>query len=134
MPRNTLFFPLSSLSSRQAPTNLQTFKEALGGFTAPPVTDSGNEKQPFLIDGEAVGDFATAVGKSCDKQKNDCADAANGDQRGVFEVGDCDEQNSKFIPTFPVRPVQNAELVWVTSRLSGVHLYFHCANVLCVSL
>lgn len=37
-------------------------------------------------------DFQTAADRSCDNQKNNCAELAN-NGGGTFEVGECDRQN-----------------------------------------
>ena len=87
MPRNTLFF-------RQT-TNLQTFTDALGGFKASDITQSGNSKQPFQVGDESVTDFKTAGTKSCDNQFNDCQKAANANKQ--FTVNQCDDQKSESL-------------------------------------
>ncbi|KAL0580995.1 hypothetical protein V5O48_000989 [Marasmius crinis-equi] len=69
--------------------NLQTFTGALGG-TAPAVTPGG---RGFQVEGS--DDFlnvGAALGRSCDIQHNQCANAAN--SGGGFSVGDCDQQNN----------------------------------------
>ncbi|PKS09342.1 hypothetical protein jhhlp_003956 [Lomentospora prolificans] len=63
------------LHPRQASQNLQTFASSLGGVRA------------------SAPDFNTAAGRSCDNQKNNCAEIAN--SGGPFEVGDCDRQNGE---------------------------------------
>ena len=42
-------------------------------------------------------DFQTAADRSCDNQKNNCAELAN-NGGGTFEVGECDRQNGGFSP------------------------------------
>jgi len=37
---------------RQAGTNLQTFRGAVGGVAASAITDSGDAKRPFGVDGD----------------------------------------------------------------------------------
>ncbi|KAL2884954.1 hypothetical protein HOO65_090249 [Ceratocystis lukuohia] len=64
--------------------NLQIFTGALGGAEADPP------------------DFATAAGRSCDNQKNACANIANSGG-GSFTVGDCDSQNSETPSPFVAR-------------------------------
>lgn len=46
--------------------------------------------------GGMQNDFNTAADRSCDNQKNNCADLAN-NGGGSFEVGDCDRQNGKSL-------------------------------------
>lgn len=41
-------------------------------------------------------DFQTAADRSCDNQKNNCAELANNGEES-FEVGDCDQQNGAFL-------------------------------------
>lgn len=48
-------------------------------------------------------DFQSAADRSCDNQKNNCADLAN-NGGGSFEVGDCDKQNGAFYPPHPPPP------------------------------
>ncbi|CAL1712925.1 unnamed protein product [Somion occarium] len=70
--------------------NLQTFSGALGGVKAPTVTAGG---RGFVV--ENNDDFlnlAAALGRSCDVQHNQCANAAN--SGGAFSVTDCDQQNT----------------------------------------
>ncbi|KAF2004984.1 hypothetical protein P154DRAFT_425336 [Amniculicola lignicola CBS 123094] len=85
MPLHTLFY-------RQL-ADLQSFTDALGGFRAPPITNSGDAKKPFQVNGESLSDFKTAGGKSCDIQFNDCQRAANQDKQ--FSVGECDDQKKQ---------------------------------------
>jgi hypothetical protein len=89
----------SVLFPRQAATgqNLQAFTGALGGIKADAVTNSGNSERPFEVDGDTFTDFNSAAQRSCDNQKNKCAQTANsGDNKAGFEVSDCDQQNSEF--------------------------------------
>ncbi|KAJ2987398.1 hypothetical protein NUW58_g4529 [Xylaria curta] len=83
---------------QEGPSNLNFFTDNLGA-RGPPITPSNDPKQPYLIDGEKVADFFTAADKACDKQKNLCADQANGPSKDEFKVSDCDEQ-----ATSPVSP------------------------------
>ncbi|KAF3019765.1 hypothetical protein E8E14_011190 [Neopestalotiopsis sp. 37M] len=82
------------LFPRQASTNLQVFSGALGGASASPITQSSDPDRPFEVDGDTFPDFSTAAQRSCDNQKNACADIAN-KQQGSLEVGDCDQQNTE---------------------------------------
>lgn len=85
MPRNTIFY-------RQV-NDLQTFTGNLGGASASPITNSGDPKRPFSVDGETLTDFKTAGQKSCDNQANKCSQAANAQgNKGAFKVSDCDSQ------------------------------------------
>lgn len=70
--------------------NLQTFTGALGGFPAPGVTVGG---RGFNVqNNDSFLNKAAALGRSCDVQKNQCADAANASGNVDFSVGDCDAQ------------------------------------------
>lgn len=90
MPRNTLFF-------RQA-SNLQTFTGNLGGFSASPITNSGDAKRPFSVDGNTFTDFQTAAQRTCDDQFQKCSQAANeAGNKGAFKVADCDSQKGELL-------------------------------------
>lgn len=68
--------------------NLQAFSGSLGGIDAPTVTEGG---RGFEVENNA--DFlnlSAAIGRSCDVQKNQCANAAN--SGADFSVSDCDAQ------------------------------------------
>ncbi|KAK1231183.1 hypothetical protein PQX77_005709 [Marasmius sp. AFHP31] len=72
--------------------NLQTFTGALGGQAAPAVTPGG---RGFQVEGS--DDFlnvGAALGRSCDIQKNKCANVANSGG-GDFSVSDCDAQGNE---------------------------------------
>ncbi|KAK3693778.1 hypothetical protein B0T22DRAFT_50898 [Podospora appendiculata] len=85
-------FRMGLLAPRQASTvNLQTFTGSLGGIKASAITNSGDPKRPFGVDGDTFPDFETAATRACDNQKNECAQAAN-NKTGSFAVGDCDKQ------------------------------------------
>ena len=58
------------------------------------ITNSGDSERPFLVSGDTFTDFASAAGRSCDNQKNSCAQKANSGNSG-FDVSDCDTQNSE---------------------------------------
>ncbi|KAI3327234.1 hypothetical protein HD806DRAFT_550779 [Xylariaceae sp. AK1471] len=74
-----------------AGANLNIFNGTLGGEPTP-ITHSSDPNHPFTSDGQNVSDFQTATNKACDAQKNACAQLANGDLKGKFEVSDCDQQ------------------------------------------
>lgn len=88
MPRNTLFFRQTS--------DLQTFTQSLGGFKASPITNSGDTKRPFSVDGDTFTDFQSAAQRSCDNQFQQCSQQANsqGGDKGAFSVSECDKQKS----------------------------------------
>ncbi|KAL1872393.1 hypothetical protein Daus18300_004363 [Diaporthe australafricana] len=75
--------------------NLQTFSGALGGIKADAVTNSGQSDRPFEVDGDTFTDFNSAAQRSCDNQKNKCAQQANSGGNAGFEVSDCDSQNTQ---------------------------------------
>ena len=88
VPRNTLFFRQTS--------DLQTFNQALGGSAASPITNSGDAKRPFSVDGDTFTDFAGAAQRSCDNQFQGCSKAANEGGNKGFTVGECDQQKREF--------------------------------------
>ncbi|KAI3400582.1 hypothetical protein diail_2785 [Diaporthe ilicicola] len=71
-------------------SNVQTFTGALGG-AAPPVTDSGDAKRPFSVNGATFVNKGAAIQRSCSIQHNTCANAANSGS-GNFSVSDCGNQ------------------------------------------
>lgn len=79
--------------------NLQTFTGTLGG-AAPPVTNNGNAKRPFTINGDTFVNVNGALGRSCDIQKNACAQLANSGDATVTSVAQCDEQNAQCHAAF----------------------------------
>ncbi|KAL6159000.1 hypothetical protein ACJQWK_07880 [Exserohilum turcicum] len=95
VPRNMLFL-------RQL-TNLQTFDGNLGNSPAPPITNSGDEKRPFKVDGDTFTQFDSAAQRSCDNQFQGCSTTANkagggGDgKNGKLTVNQCDGQKNKCL-------------------------------------
>ncbi|KAJ8509244.1 hypothetical protein ONZ45_g8564 [Pleurotus djamor] len=75
--------------------NLQLFTGALGGQPAPSVTVGG---RGFNVEGsDSFLNIGAALGRSCDIQKNKCANFANsaaGRATGLT-VGQCDQQNGQ---------------------------------------
>lgn len=90
----TVLFPRQNGATGQ---NLQTFTGSLGGIKADAVTNSGNSERPFEVDGDTFTDFNSAAQRSCDNQKNKCAQEANNGGNAGFEVSDCDSQNSESL-------------------------------------
>jgi hypothetical protein len=78
-------------------TSLQTFSGALGGVTAPAVTDLGNGQ--FQVAGNsALKSQQNALERSCDMQHNLCADAANSSgNKGNLTVAACGGQQKQCI-------------------------------------
>ncbi|KAL0064683.1 hypothetical protein AAF712_008381 [Marasmius tenuissimus] len=72
--------------------NLQTFTGALGGETAPAVTPGGRGFQ--VAGSDDFLNVGAALGRSCDIQKNKCANVANSGG-GDFSVSDCDAQGNE---------------------------------------
>lgn len=72
--------------------NLQPFTEALGGFAATPVTAGG---RGFVVGDSDFLNIAAALGRSCDQQKNGCANIANSNKNAGFSVADCDAQGNR---------------------------------------
>jgi hypothetical protein len=101
IPRHTLFLRQTTdlyvftPPFRTSPNNpRQTFTGALAGVAASPITNSGDAKRPFSVDGDTFTDFKSAAGRSCDNQKNECSQAANAQgNKGGTTVNDCDKQS-----------------------------------------
>jgi len=69
--------------------NLQTFTGALGG--APPAVTTGG--QGFVVQGNSFVNKSAALQRSCDIQKNTCADAANrSGNKAPLTVAACEKQ------------------------------------------
>lgn len=84
----------TSLTSNGGQQNLQQFTGNLGGIPAPAVVKNNDGK--FSTDNSEFINLKTALGRSCNVQHNQCADAANAQHnQGGFTVGDCDTQQNK---------------------------------------
>ncbi|KAI3397811.1 hypothetical protein diail_10344 [Diaporthe ilicicola] len=90
-----VLFPRQQQQAATGTQNLQTFTGALGGIKADPVTNSGQSDRPFEVDGDTFTDFASAAQRSCDNQKNKCAQVANSGSNAGFEVSACDSQDTQ---------------------------------------
>jgi hypothetical protein len=75
--------------------NLQTFTGALGGIPPIPVTNSGDAKRPFAVDGTTDVNLGAALQRSCSVQHNSCANAANANKNAGFSVSDCEQQENQ---------------------------------------
>lgn len=76
--------------------NLQTFSAALGGVTAPAVTQSGAEFR--VVDNASFKNLENALVRSCDVQHNKCANAANASgNKGDLTVSACGDQQTQCI-------------------------------------
>ncbi|KAI0030432.1 hypothetical protein K488DRAFT_54284, partial [Vararia minispora EC-137] len=76
-------------------SNLQTFTGNLNGITAPAVTETAGAARPFTVEGsDTFVGLNAALGRSCDIQHNQCANAANSGS-GTASVGNCDNQNNQ---------------------------------------
>ena len=107
VPHHTLF--LRQLS------NLQTFSSALGGFAAPAITDSGDQKQPFRVEDDKFTDFRSAGQRSCDRQFTACSEAANREaDKGVLKVAQCEDQKGEFL----------SRIFIFQCLVEGVYLFF----------
>jgi hypothetical protein len=82
--------------------NLQTFNSALGSTSAPPITNSGDPKRPFIVDGQTFDKFESAAQRSCDNQFQGCQREAN--DKKEFTVGECNEQKGTSTLHLPLRP------------------------------
>ncbi|CAD6444366.1 b06cce19-b591-4a0b-a262-65bcd4eca5ed [Sclerotinia trifoliorum] len=67
---------------------------ALGGITAPAVTNSGDSTRPFSVNGNTFVNEAGALQRSCDIQFNACANAVNGGTADGFDLSDCQTQEN----------------------------------------
>jgi hypothetical protein len=83
--------PSSSSAVAASGSNVQKFTGTLGG-PAPPVISSAAAR-PFAVDGTTDINKAAAIQRSCDVQKNACANAANSGQL-AGGVGQCDAQHA----------------------------------------
>ncbi|KAI1077867.1 hypothetical protein F5B20DRAFT_582972 [Whalleya microplaca] len=83
----------------QSPLNLQPFTGAVGNIAAPAIQKGDNPERPFQVQGtdqtEDLDTFANAGNKACDFQFQDCQKQANEPSQTAFDVGSCDDQNSK---------------------------------------
>ncbi|KAI5803544.1 hypothetical protein DFH27DRAFT_472973, partial [Peziza echinospora] len=70
--------------------NLQSFRGAIGS-PIDAIVFSGNAKRPFQVADSTFVNFAAAAARSCDRQFNACANAANAGATD-FEFSDCTEQ------------------------------------------
>lgn len=68
--------------------NFQTFAQGLGGIQPPAITAGGKGFE--VANNSDFNNLSAAIGRSCDVQHNQCANAANGG--ADFSVGDCDAQ------------------------------------------
>ncbi|KAI0916257.1 hypothetical protein AcV5_003247 [Taiwanofungus camphoratus] len=82
----------AATSSAASGQNLQTFTGALGGVSAPAVTAGGRGFE--VENNDSFLNLSAALGRSCDVQHNQCADAANSGGQS-FTVGDCDTQDTQ---------------------------------------
>jgi len=76
---------------RRQTGNAQTFTSALGGIAATPVQDSGNPDRPFQVKDATFTNIDAALARSCDRQFNACANAANGGD-ATLRVAQCSTQ------------------------------------------
>ena len=61
------------------------------------ITQTGNSKTPFAVDGDTFTDFLTAATRSCNNQHNACAQAANASGDKSLTVGQCDQQQTACV-------------------------------------
>ncbi|TRX94057.1 hypothetical protein FHL15_005135 [Xylaria flabelliformis] len=80
----------------------------------PRITLSDDPQHPYSVNGQQVSDFNTAIDKTCDFQKNDCSELANGAQKGQISVSDCDDQSSQCKSFLKASATQTAFLSMVT--------------------
>ncbi|KAI6380629.1 hypothetical protein MCOR25_001565 [Pyricularia grisea] len=101
MKSNTLFVAILPalihglvIQERAEGENVQTFTGSLGG-TAPPVI-KGTGNRPFSIDGDTFVNSGAALQRSCDRQKNACAQQVNS-KKIQGSVADCDKQQKECV-------------------------------------
>ncbi|EGN97967.1 hypothetical protein SERLA73DRAFT_109254 [Serpula lacrymans var. lacrymans S7.3] len=83
----------ATTSAAASGQNLQTFTGALGGVTAPAVTAGGTG---FVVQGsDSFVNLPAALGRPCDIQHNQCADAANSGSASGLTVSQCDQQDTQ---------------------------------------
>lgn len=122
-----LFARQEQQGSQVGLSDLNIFTEALGGAQAPPITLSTDPQHPYSINGEEVSDFNTAIDKTCDFQKNDCGELANGARKGEFSVAECDDQSSRCKSFLKASATQTAFQSIVT--VTGIDDFdFICEN------
>jgi transcription initiation factor TFIID subunit 15 len=74
-----------------------TASKALGGIAAPAVSDSGDSKRPFAVNGNTFVNKSAAVQRACDVQNNACADAVNGGKLSGVTVSQCGSQVAQCV-------------------------------------
>ncbi|KAM3087112.1 hypothetical protein ACMFMG_001220 [Clarireedia jacksonii] len=90
-------FQGSRLMGREI-SNLMSFTGALGGVTPEPITKSNDKTKPFEVNGNTFGSFDEAFQRSCDDQKNACADVANSKNNPAsIKVSQCETQASSCL-------------------------------------
>jgi transcription initiation factor TFIID subunit 15 len=67
---------------------------ALGGITAPPVTNSGDKTRPFLVSGNTFVTAAAAKQRACDIQNNACSNAVNSGTLTGVTLAQCAAQQT----------------------------------------
>ncbi|KAH7395933.1 hypothetical protein BKA64DRAFT_72856 [Cadophora sp. MPI-SDFR-AT-0126] len=83
------------LRAPRAEKNLQTFKGALGGVEAEPITSTSDPKRPFAVGSNTFTSYEDAAVRTCNNQKNACADVANGKKNpDDITVAQCDDQET----------------------------------------
>ncbi|KAI9176007.1 hypothetical protein H9P43_006371 [Blastocladiella emersonii ATCC 22665] len=112
---NNLDTPATGTGAGATGKNVQTFTGALFGKPAPPVNFvSGARPFEVRVNGQLNGDFlnaAAALGRSCDVQKNQCADEVNRQRAGrSASVGQCDQQNAQCKAAIPAGEAAAAKL------------------------
>ncbi|KAJ3381066.1 hypothetical protein HDU92_005596 [Lobulomyces angularis] len=79
---------------QQPPSNNQG-GAALGGIEAIPVVENKGADRPFSVKEFTFNNKEAAFQRSCDIQKNQCANEANSNRNAGFSVGDCEAQQQK---------------------------------------
>lgn len=71
---------------------MRTCQAFTGSFGAPPVAVANvGGKRPFVVNGSTFVNAGAALGRACDVQKNQCANAVNSNQV-EGSVADCNAQ------------------------------------------
>ncbi|KAJ5054854.1 uncharacterized protein L3040_001116 [Drepanopeziza brunnea f. sp. 'multigermtubi'] len=76
--------------------DLQTFSSALAGIACEPITTTDDVRRPYAVGSDTFTDYASAAVRTCNNQKNKCAEVANqGGGGSPVTLEDCNEQEEK---------------------------------------
>ncbi|EKD16833.1 putative Neurofilament medium polypeptide [Drepanopeziza brunnea f. sp. 'multigermtubi' MB_m1] len=76
--------------------DLQTFSSALAGIACEPITTTDDVRRPYAVGSDTFTDYASAAVRTCNNQKNKCAEVANqGGGGSPVTLEDCNEQEGE---------------------------------------